>query len=284
MDWRHRRRPGRLAIIGVLWLALLPNIAASQTISVTATVVDESSLPPANPIVQFKGVAAPSASVTIQRNGTAITTAPADTAAAFDLTLTDQPTGQQVYVIGATDGDGRALTPMTFALNLTAGSTTIILGIFLGPSIAIDKSAVKLGETVTVAGTTLPNSTVTVTVNSVQAQNYSFLADGNGRWSKAIDTTDVGVGTHSAKARATASGTGVSEYSASVGFAVNPLAQCDGKKSADLNCDGRINLTDFSVLLFFWLQVNPTNARSDINVDGRVTITDFSIMLFQWTG
>ncbi len=284
MGWGRRRRPGTLVIIGVLALALLPSVAPAETVSITATVVDESSLPPANPIVQFKGVAAPSATVTIQRNGTTITTGTTDGAAAFDLTLTDQPTGQQVYDITAVDVDGRSLTPMTFALNLTAGSTTIILGIFLGPSIAIDKTAVKLGETVTVAGTTLPNSTVTVTVNSVQVKNYSFLADGNGRWSKAIDTTDIGVGTHSAKARATASGTGVSEYSASVGFAVNPLAQCDGKKSADLNCDGRINLTDFSVLLFFWLQVNPTNARSDINADGRVTITDFSIMLFQWTG
>ncbi|MBI3571906.1 hypothetical protein HY091_00005, partial [Candidatus Kaiserbacteria bacterium] len=52
----------------------------------------------------------------------------------------------------------------------------------------------------------------------------------------------------------------------------------------DLNCDGGVNLTDFSILLFFWKATNPTNARADINHDGSVNVVDFSIMLYQWTG
>lgn len=273
-----------LIVISVFALLLGVPVARAYDVTVTATVVDESSLPPPNPIVEFKGVASPSAQVSIARDGVVITTATAGTAADFDILISDQPTGQHIYDISAADANGLSMTPITFALNLTAGSTTIILGIFLGPSITIDKPEVKLGETVTVAGATMPNSTVTVTVNSVQAKNYSFTAGPDGSWSKAINSADVGVGSHTARARATFSGTGVSEYSNSVAFAVNPLEKCDGKKSADLNCDGRTNLTDFSILLFFWQQRAPSNARADVNADGRVTIVDFSIMLFQWTG
>lgn len=284
MRLTHWASRGALIMISAFAFAVWPTDAQAFDVSVTATVVDESSTPPPNPVVEFKGVASSNATVTIVRNNVPVTSAPASDAATFDILLSDQPTGQQLYDITAVDAEGRSLTPMTFALNLSQGSTTIILGIFLGPSIAIDKPEVKLGETVTVTGSTLPESTVTVTVNSVQVKNYSFLADSEGRWSKEINTADVGVGTHTAKARATMSSAGVSEYSSSVAFAVNPLGQCDAKKSSDLNCDGRVNLTDFSVLLFFWLQRNPANARSDISGDNRVNIVDFSIMLFQWTG
>lgn len=273
-----------LILVSAFAFLFLAAPAKAEDVAVTAIVVEEGSTPAPNPIVQFKGVAAPGGTVTVHRDGAQIMSVTASADARFDILIPDQPTGQHVFEIAALDLDGRALTPMTFALNLTAGSTTIIVGIFLGPSITIDKPAVKLGEIVTVFGATLPNSTVTVTVNSVQVKNYSFLADANGRWSRAIDTDDVGVGSHTARARATMTGTGVSEYSSSVPFAVNPLGQCDGKKSSDLNCDGRVNLTDFSILLFFWQQRSPANARSDINADGQVTIVDFSIMLFQWNG
>ena len=284
MGWRSLSIRGALIVVSAFTIFSWPSNAKAFDVTVTATVVDESSTPPANPIVEFKGVAAPRGVVSIARNGVVIMTSATGDSAAFDIVIADQPVGQQIYDVTAVDIDGRSLTPMTFALNLNLGSTTIILGIFLGPSITIDKPEVKLGETVTVTGATLPNSTVTVTVNSVQVKNYSFLADANGRWQKDINTGDIGVGSHTAKAQATMSGTGVSEFSSSVAFAVNPLGQCDAKKSSDLNCDGRVNLTDFSILLFFWQQRNPANARADVNADSRVTIVDFSIMLFQWTG
>lgn len=282
MTGRHRAVQCALLLVGFFWLFVVPPVGA-QDVSVTATVVDESTTPPPNPIVEFKGLASPTATITFKRN--TVTAATATTAANgdFDIVMSDQPVGQQTYEVSAADVDGRSLTPMTFALNLTAGSTTIVLNIFLGPSIAVDKDAVKLGQFLTVSGSTAPSSTVSVLVNSVQAQEYSVLADTSGRWSKLINSQEIGVGSHTARARAAITGTGVSEYSASVAFAVNPLEQCDGKKTADANCDGRVNLTDFSILLYFWQQRHPANSRVDINVDTLVTITDFSIMLFQWT-
>ena len=50
---------------------------------------------------------------------------------------------------------------------------------------------------------------------------------------------------------------------------------------ADLNKDGKVNLIDFSILLFNW---KGSDDVADINQDGTVNLTDFSIMLSAWTG
>ena len=75
--------------------------------------------------------------------------------------------------------------------------------------------------------------------------------------------------------------------------------------SADLNCDGNVNLTDVAILLSFW-EKDPSEFTScqspninqdgvieesicspcknpDINQDGKVNLADFSIMMSQWT-
>lgn len=278
------------ALVGVLALASVTMamtvqaqpLTSSATVGVSAVVVDRGTTP-INPIVEFHGAAAPQAVITIRRGGTIVVTQTAASTADFSISLMDQPAGQQSYLISATDVSGVALAPVTFALNLSVNTNTIITGIFLGPSISIDKTSVKLGQFITVAGSTAPASAVTVAVNSDSPVSYNINADSGGRWSKLVNTQEIGVGTHTASARAVTSGNQVSAASATVSFAVNPLEQCDGKKTADLNCDNNINLTDFSILLYFWQQTNPSNSRADINGDGRTDVIDFSIMLYQWT-
>lgn len=51
---------------------------------------------------------------------------------------------------------------------------------------------------------------------------------------------------------------------------------------ADLNCDGRVNLTDLSILLYYWQQKG-AGIKADINKDGIVNLIDFSVMLYWWT-
>jgi hypothetical protein len=59
------------------------------------------------------------------------------------------------------------------------------------------------------------------------------------------------------------------------------VAEGDCGSQGDLNCDGFVNLVDFSILLFNW---NTASTVADINKDGTVSLPDFSIMLFYWTG
>lgn len=273
----------RLAVFLMVCFSLVAEAAMADDVTITATVPGTTPPGPTNPTVEFTGLAAPGATVTVSRSSQSIASVNADDQANFSITVTDQPTGQQTYVVGATDDQGRMLKSVTFVLTLNASTTTIVTGVFLGPSIALDRTSVKLGQFVTVSGTTAPSSTVTVTVTSTPKE-YTVSTNAAGDWSKLVNTEDVGVGTHAVQARALFGGSQTSALSDSLSFAVNALEQCDGKKTADVNCDGKINLVDFSILLFFWQQTNPRNERSDINRDGRVTIVDFSIMLFQWTG
>jgi hypothetical protein len=76
-------------------------------------------------------------------------------------------------------------------------------------------------------------------------------------------------------------------FSQAVGFKVGN-SSIEAKKnqniSSDINGDGKVNLTDLSILLFFWQKSNPSNPKTDINGDGKVNLTDLSIMLYNWTG
>ena len=55
-------------------------------------------------------------------------------------------------------------------------------------------------------------------------------------------------------------------------------------KNGDINNDKKVNIVDFSIMLYFWKQSNPSNSCADINKDGIVNLFDFSVMLFWWTG
>jgi hypothetical protein len=183
----------------------------------------------------------------------------------------------------ATDENGGILGSQVLALNLQSGSTTIVSGIFLGPSIEVDKTEVQLGQQVTLSGETAPGSAVTVTVSSTQSHDFSVVAASDGTWSRVINTESVGTGQQIAKARAVANNSTISAYSPTVSFLVNPYDPTTGKAPSDINIDGASNLIDLSILLFYWHQYNPRNPRTDINHDGYVDIVDFSILLFQWT-
>ncbi len=48
----------------------------------------------------------------------------------------------------------------------------------------------------------------------------------------------------------------------------------------DLNQDGKVNLYDFSIMLFWW---SSDYQGADLNCDGKVNLSDFSILLSDWT-
>ncbi len=50
---------------------------------------------------------------------------------------------------------------------------------------------------------------------------------------------------------------------------------------SDLNGDNKVNLGDFSILLYYW---GTSSQIADLNGDGKVDLQDLSILLFNWTG
>jgi len=270
----------------------------SHQVTATATVPQPPPLEEPDTTVIFRGIAYPTSTVTITQDGTPISIITANAQASFEVSVIVDP-GTYTFSVYGTDIDGIEGRVSNFTMLLSEGSTTTISGIFLGPTITRDRPSIGPGETVTVSGTTAPNSEVNVTLeyqgsaaaaggSQTKIAVHIASADGNGRWLQLFDADDLDTGDHNARARATepVSST-VSEFSKTVSFEVTAGEEpdeCAGAVPGDINCDGFVNLVDFSILLFFWNSTEPANPRADINSDSIVDITDFSIMLFYWTG
>ncbi len=63
---------------------------------------------------------------------------------------------------------------------------------------------------------------------------------------------------------------------------ITPLFQPKfSPKGADLNEDGRVDIVDLSIFLYY--SNKPYLARYDFNQDGKIDLVDISILLFYWT-
>ncbi|MBI2984857.1 MAG: hypothetical protein HYY50_04510 [Candidatus Kerfeldbacteria bacterium] len=268
-----------LFVIGIQPARVLAQEEAQVTIGAQVVTSPEGVV---NPVVEFRGRASVEAVIEVRRDGAVIKTITADQAAAFSLGLPDQPTGQHIFEIRATDAASRVHPALTFALRLSTGSTTLVSGIFLGPTISLDQGAKRLGALVTVNGRTVPRSLITVTA-APGARKFTAAANDLGHWTMSLNTASLGVGSHTFVAVAVAPDGGQSKPSRTATLTVSPGGRPAELAASDLNRDGRVDLTDFSILLYFWQDTSPENPRADINQDGRVAIVDFSIMLFQWT-
>ncbi|MDD5039660.1 MAG: dockerin type I domain-containing protein [Patescibacteria group bacterium] len=270
----------------------------SYQVTVTATVPEKPPIEEPDTTVVFSGIAYPRSTITITQDGTPISIITANSQARFEVSVIVDP-GTYTFSVYGTDVNGTRGRVSNFTLLLSKGSTTTISGIFLGPTITRTPPSIGPGETVTLSGTTAPESTVNVTLTSPQVgagagSNPTKIAvhiassDTNGRWLQLFNADDLVEGTHSAKAQATEPiSQAVSEFSDTVSFDVTGTGEpdvCAGAVPGDINCDGAVNLIDFSIMLFYWNASNPSNARADINQDGTVDIIDFSIMLYYWTG
>lgn len=56
-----------------------------------------------------------------------------------------------------------------------------------------------------------------------------------------------------------------------------------GTSRSDLNCDGHVDLQDFSIFLFYQKRPLVPANPADINEDMRVDVRDLSVLFFQWT-
>lgn len=266
-----------LAMVGAL-----PAYALDVTVSASV----ESPLPPETPptAVVLKGIAYPSSTVTILKNSVVAVQLPADPQAKFDVTIGSLTAGSYTFGVYGTDADGRDGPVSNFTVTLTTGTTVTITGIFLGPTISADKTSLKPGETITLLGTTSPSSAVHVYVSSTVEKQFDTQATPIGGWSKQILASDLVTGTYTARSKAVDTGGDISAYSDTVTFTIAATTPTGPTYlRADINQDGKVDLIDFSILLYYWGQKNAPHPRVDINQDTVVNIIDFSIMLFYWT-
>ena len=242
--------------------------------------------------VNLSGHGYPLSKVTVLKDGQIITVTIAGPDAKFEVTQTGLSAGQYLFAVYGEDSTGRRSSLFTFPVLLTAGVVTNISGIFLAPTIAVDKSEVKYGDNLAIFGQATASSTVTIAVNSNQEIFTKTLSDRQGAYLYNFDTTLVERGDHTTKAKV-ALANEISPFGTAVNFHVgdkNILTEPNSKcpKKGDLNDDCRVNLVDFSIAAYWYHRTLTTafipREKSSLNGDGRIDLTDFSIMAYYWTG
>jgi len=236
--------------------------------------------------VNFTGKAYPKSTVTLLKDAQIVATTIAGSDANFQISLSNITPGSYIFSVYSEDNRGNRSSLLTFPLSVTQGVTTNVSGIFIAPTIDVDKAEVKKGEVLKIFGQAIPNSDITVIINSDEEIYGKTKADKTGVYLYNLDTVQLDLGDHLAKSRATLEEE-ISPLSKVVSFKVGDKTVLKTKTGrcvkADLNCDGRVNLVDFSIAAYWYKRPSPPK-NVDLNGDGKVDLIDFSIMAYYWTG
>lgn len=241
----------------------------------------------APPQILFKGLAYPASKVTILKDGQVVAVTLVGLDAKFEVGLSGLSSGDYNFGIWAVDSAGRRSTTRTFYLTITSGVNLVVSGIFIPPTISLDKAEVRKGDLLNILGQTVPSAEVSINVSSNEPLFKKVSADEAGSWFYKLDTSEIDYGGHSAKARSTAK-QDISDFSQLAYFTVsassreNPLLETWILRG-DFNNDNRVSLVDFSIAAYWYKRPSPLKTI-DLNGNGIVDLADFSIMAFYWTG
>ncbi|MCX6759228.1 MAG: DUF4215 domain-containing protein [Candidatus Nealsonbacteria bacterium] len=239
-------------------------------------------LPPVETKVILKGKAYPDSDIHFLKDGKEIPSAKADSKADFTREITEITPGIYTFSIWAEDKDGIKSITYTLTFRVIANAITTVSGIFLPPTIGVDKTALKSGEILNIFGQTAPQLEVDVHILSSEIIK-KVTSDNIGAWLLPFDTKSLEEGVHITKARFQLNGQEMSGFGKVLSFYIGeaPPLLAEVCPRADFNKDGRVNLVDFSIFLCWWGKINP---EVDLNNNGIVDLPDFSIFLCCWTG
>ncbi len=240
-------------------------------------------------LVIITGYAFPRSDVTILVDGTEVEEVTADADGVFTTEIDEIARGVYTFGVYATDRLGVKSSTFSTTFLVTGGRGSTLSNINVMPSIKVTPDPVIPGTPLSLTGYAIPNAVVTIEnqkdKSSITLKSFTTNSDSSGLWTLSVPTDGFTNGTYKVRAKAEQS-TGdlvKTNFSNYTFYGVGQAAAVP--RSSDLNRDGKVNLTDFSILLFHW---NTDGGRSDppadINSDGKVSLTDFSIMIFNWTG
>lgn len=239
--------------------------------------------------VTLSGWTVPGGAVTLFQDGVKAGSTQAAADGSFRYKIANIERGSYDFGALVVDSQGVSSSMYNASLFVGQGTQNDITSIVIAPTLSLSDDSIQAGDPLVASGWTLPNAKVEVTLElqgkSVSGpQTYRATSTTNGSWSMPIDTKSYAKGIYAVESiviRSNGSKSGLSKLVAlGIGSNPNPSKGRCGVRS-DLNCDGKVNLVDFSILLTFW---DTDDENADINEDGKVGLSDFSIMLFNWTG
>ncbi len=236
--------------------------------------------------VNITGRAYPSRTVNFILDGDNVGTAQTNGSGIFTFSTKASP-GTATLGMWATDIAGTKSVTMSNTFDVTQGAITNLNDLVLPPSLKVSTANFNPGQVITVSGQAVPNAKVDLYIDR---NSNTAVASGqsgpNGVWSIQYDTNRLSTAEHTIRARSV-TGTGALTVQSGFSSTVQLFAGVEGKAAtpSDLSRDGKINLIDFSILIFWWnTNGGDSNPPADISGNARVGLEDFSILLFNWTG
>ena len=241
--------------------------------------------------VIISGYAFPGSSVTVLVDGQ-IAQSNVNVGATGLFTTTIEAIARGVYTFGvyAIDRNSTKSTTFSTTFSVAGARTSTLSNIHLMPTIVATPNPVSPGAVVNFSGFAIPNSTVTLELTQDKSgsdpKTLTATSDSSGKWNTTQSTTGFSQGTWKIRGKSNQTTGGIStNFSQYTFFSIGGTAVPVSGNNSDLNRDGKVNLIDFSILLFHWNTNGGTsNPPADINHDGKVSLTDFSILVFNWTG
>lgn len=237
--------------------------------------------------VIITGYAFPRSTITVLVDGQIADTVTSDGSGSFTSTIDAIARGAYTFGVYGTDKNNVKSTTYSTTFTVTGARGSTLSNVNVMPSIKVSPNPVDPNSTLAVSGYSIPNAVVTIEnqndKSSASLKTFTANSDSNGAWSVNISTDGFAKGTYKVRAKARQEAGVSTNFSGYTFYGVGEAAQI--ARSSDLNRDGKVNLIDFSILLFWWNTAGGnSNPPADINGDGRVSLTDFSIMIFNWTG
>ena len=231
--------------------------------------------------VVLQGKAYPLAKITVLKDGKLAIIIAGDSQANFKAEFSDITPGVFSFGLWAEDKEERKSITFSFTLTVNSNMITTVSGIFIPPTVELEKVNLARGENLTILGQTAPESQLSIHIESPQEIIKKTTAKESGDWSFLFDTNPLDEGSHTIRAKAEDQAGLISSFSKVLAFYVGKYGTTEIYPKADFNKDGKTNLTDFSIMLYWWGKYNPA---VDMNQDGILNLPDFSILMYYWTG
>jgi hypothetical protein len=235
--------------------------------------------------ITLEGLAYPGSEVNILKDGVASTKIKSDTLGQFKSEIKGLKEGTYTFNLWAFDSENRRSATKSITIWIKE-NTNNSSRVFIPPTLDLNKITFNPGDQLVAIGQTAPENKLETWITSLpggkKTQKISE-ADLLGKWSLTVDTKEFPNGGYQIKTRAENTKEGLSDFSSSINFGIGQPAPSGGDtcSRSDINQDKKINLIDFSILLYNWGKLNSTG---DINLDGKVNLVDFSLMMYCWTG
>ena len=200
--------------------------------------------------INIAGRAYPNSTINIILDTENIGTVQTNNRGEFEF-LTGAAPGTATLGVWAQDRQGTRSVTFNTTFDVTQGAITNVNNVLLPPTLRLSAQEVDPGATVTISGQSVPNATVEVHIQP-SGLVLETESGNNGNWSLELDTTQISIAEHIVRAR-TVTGMGTLTTESAFSRSVQLFVGVDGQatSNADLNRDGRVDLIDFSILIFW---------------------------------